>query len=119
MPTTVATSVATSELYRGDLSSMALSVSEALYWDNGSSVGSHHYPYGKLASIIRDRKPSEVESYGLDHPPPHPVSPPRKFAYIGGSPLSGSVESLSRLGPRCPVHRPRNSLDAPSYGCRD
>ena len=68
--TAVASSVAVSELYRGDLSSMALSVSEALYWDNESSVGSHHYPYGKLASIIRDRKPSEVESYGLDHPPP-------------------------------------------------
>ena len=44
---------------------MALSVSEALYRDNESSVGSHHYPYGKLASIVRDRKASEVGSYGL------------------------------------------------------
>ena len=74
------------ELYRGDLSSMALSLSEALYWDNDSSVGSHHYPYGKLASIIRDRKPSEVESYGLDHPPPIPCH------------LLGSLPTLA--GPR-------------------
>ena len=37
--------------------------------------------------------------------PPHSVSP-RKFAYIGESPPSGSVESLSHLGPRRPVHRP-------------
>ena len=44
---------------------MALSLSEALYWDNESSVGSHHYPYGKLASIIRDRKPSEVGNCDL------------------------------------------------------
>ena len=44
--------------------------------------------------------------------PPHSVSP-RKFAYIGESPPSGSVECLSQLGPRCPVHHPRHSLDAP------
>ena len=44
--------------------------------------------------------------------PPHSVSP-RKCAYIGESPPSGSVESLSHLGPRRPVHRPRHSLDAP------
>ena len=40
--------------------------------------------------------------------PPHSVSP-RKFAYIGEYPPSGSVESLSHLGPRRPVHRPRNA----------
>ena len=45
--------------------------------------------------------------------PPHPVSPPRKLAYISGSPLTGSIESFSRLAPRRPVHRLRHSLDAP------
>ena len=45
--------------------------------------------------------------------PPHSVSPSRKFAYIGESPPSGSVECLSQLGPRRPVHHPRHSLDAP------
>lgn len=60
---------------------------------------------------------SELEKPGAS--PPHSVSPPRKFAYIGESPpASGSFESLSHshsphLGPRRPVHRPRHSLDAP------
>ena len=174
--TTVATSVAASELYRGDSSSMAPSASESSCWDNESSAGSQYHPYGKLASNMRDRKPSEVGNYDLTRvaeeveegtlntgrdnsselkrripvvslgqgkwpddfvdafkpptpsraininrrdlekpirsSPPHSVSP-RKFAYIGESPPSGSVESLSHLGPRRPVHRPRHSLDAP------
>ena len=63
--TTVATSVAASDLYRGDSSSMAPSVSESSYWDNESSAGSHYHPYGKLASSMRDRKPSEVGNYDL------------------------------------------------------
>ena len=50
--TTVATSVAASELYRGDSILMAPSVSVALYWDNESSVGSQYYPYGKMASKL-------------------------------------------------------------------
>ena len=41
--TTVATSVAASDLYRGDSSSMAPSVSESSYWDNESSAGSQHH----------------------------------------------------------------------------
>ena len=44
---------------------------------------------------------------------PHPVPPSRKFPPIDESPPGGSVESLSHLGPRCPGHRPRDSLDAP------
>ena len=58
-------SVAASELYRGDSSSMAPSVFENSYWDNGSSAGSQYHPYGKLASNMRDRKPSEVGNYDL------------------------------------------------------
>ena len=50
--TTVATSVAASELYRGDSSSMAQSVSESSYWDNESSAGSQYHPYRKLASCV-------------------------------------------------------------------
>ena len=53
--TTVATSVAASDLYRSDSSSMAPSVSESSYWDNESSAGSQHHPYGKLPSDMRDR----------------------------------------------------------------
>ena len=53
-------SVAASELYRGDSSSMAPSVFENSYWDNGSSAGSQYHPYGKLASNMGDWKPSEV-----------------------------------------------------------
>ena len=56
--TTAATSVAASEPYRGDSSLLAPSVFVALYWDNESSVGSQYYPYGELASTMRDRKPS-------------------------------------------------------------
>ena len=41
--TTVTTSVAASDLYRGDSSSMAPSVSESSYWDNESSAGSQHH----------------------------------------------------------------------------
>ena len=63
--TTAATFVAALELYRGDSSSLALSVSVALYWDNESSVGSQYYPYDELASTMRDRKPSEVGNYDL------------------------------------------------------
>ena len=63
--TTVATSVAASELYRGDSSSMAPSASESSCWDNESSAGSQYHPYGKLASNMRDRKPSEVGNYDL------------------------------------------------------
>ena len=44
---------------------MAPSVSESSYWDNESSAGSHYHPYGKLASSMRDRKPSEVGNYDL------------------------------------------------------
>ena len=54
------TTVATLRLLsRGDSSSMAPPVSETSYWDNELSVGSQYYPYGKLASNMRDRKPSE------------------------------------------------------------
>ena len=60
--TAVATSVAASEIYRGDSNSMVPSVSEASYWDDESSVGTQYYPYGKLMSIMCDRKPSEVGS---------------------------------------------------------
>ena len=63
--TTVATSVAASDLYRSDSSSMAPSVSESSYWDNESSAGSQHHPYGKLPSNMRDRKPSEVGNCDL------------------------------------------------------
>ena len=63
--TTVATSVAASDLYRSDSSSMAPSVSESSYWDNESSAGSQHHPYGKLPSDMRDRKPSEVGNCDL------------------------------------------------------
>ena len=63
--TTVATSVAASDLYRSDSSSMAPSVSESSYWDNESSAGSQHHPYGKLPSNIRDWKPSEVGNCDL------------------------------------------------------
>ena len=63
--TTVATSVAASELYRGDSSSMAPSASESLYWDNELSAGSQYVPYGKLASNMRDRKPSEAGNHDL------------------------------------------------------
>ena len=61
----MATSVAASDLYCGDSSSMAPSVSESSYWDNESSAGSQHHPYGKLPSNIRDRKPSEGGNYDL------------------------------------------------------
>ena len=61
----VATSVAASELYRGDSSSMAHSASESSYWDNELSTGSQYVPYGKLASNMRDRKPSEGGNYDL------------------------------------------------------
>ena len=44
---------------------MAPSVSEGSYWNNESSAGSHYHPYGKLASSMRDRKPSEVGNYDL------------------------------------------------------
>ena len=63
--TTVATSVAASDLYRGDSSSMAPSVSESSYWDNESSAGGQCHPYSKLVSNMRDRKLSEVENYDL------------------------------------------------------
>ena len=63
--TTIVTSVAASELYRGDLSSMALSVSESSYRDNESSAGGQCHPYSKLVSNMRDRKLSEVENYDL------------------------------------------------------
>ena len=63
--TTVATSVAASDLYRSDSSSMAPSVSESSYWDNESSAGSQHHPYSKLPSDMRDRKPSEVGNCDL------------------------------------------------------
>ena len=42
--TTVATSVAASELSRCDSSSIAPPVSETSYWDNESSVGSQYHP---------------------------------------------------------------------------
>ena len=61
----MASSVAVSELYRGDLSSMALSVSESSYRDNESSAGGQCHPYSKLVSNMRDRKLSEVENYDL------------------------------------------------------
>ena len=61
--TTAATSVAASELYCGD--SIVPSVSEGPYWDNESSEGSQHHPYSKLASNMRDWKPSEVGNYYL------------------------------------------------------
>ena len=51
---TVATSVAASELYRGDWSSTAPSVSESSYWDNESFAGSQYHPYRKLASNMRN-----------------------------------------------------------------
>ena len=63
--TTVAISVAASELYRGDSSSMAPSASESSYWDNELSAGSQYVPYGKLASNMRDRKPSEAGNHDL------------------------------------------------------
>ena len=61
--TTAATSAAASELYCGD--SIVPSVSEGPYWDNESSAGSQHHPYSKLASNMRDWKPSEVGNYYL------------------------------------------------------
>ena len=63
--TTVATSVAASDLYRSDSSSMAPPVSETSYWDNESSVGSQYHPYSRSASNMRDRKLSEVGNYDL------------------------------------------------------
>ena len=66
-----------------------------------------------VIDAFKPRAPScAISRSQYDHPT-HPVSPPRKLAYIGGSPLSGSVESLSRLGLYHPVHRPQHSLDAP------
>ena len=61
--TTVATSVAASELYCSDSSSK--SVSEGLYWDNESSAGSQYHTYIKLASNMRNWKLSEVSNYYL------------------------------------------------------
>ena len=58
--TMVATSVAASELYCGDSSSMVPSASKSSYWDNESSTGSQYHPYSKLASNMCDLKPSEV-----------------------------------------------------------
>ena len=63
--TIAATSVAALELDCSDSSSMVPSVFEGLYWDNESSAGSQYHPYGKLASNMRDRKPSEVGNYDL------------------------------------------------------
>ena len=61
----ISTSVAASELYRSDSSSMVPSMSEGLYWDNESSAGSQYHPYIKLASNMRDWKLSEVGNYYL------------------------------------------------------
>ena len=63
--TTVATSVAASDLYRSDSSSMAPPAFESSYWDNESSACSQYHPYGKLASSMRDRKPGEVGNSDL------------------------------------------------------
>ena len=63
--TTVTTSVAASDLYRGDSSSMAPPAFESSYWDNESSACSQYHPYGKLASSMRDRKPGEVGNSDL------------------------------------------------------
>ena len=60
-----ATSVAALELDCSDSSSMVPSVSEGLYWDNELSAGSQYHPYIKLASNMRDWKPSEVGNYYL------------------------------------------------------
>ena len=60
--TTVATSAAASELYRGDWNSMAPSVSESSYLDNEPSAGSQ-YHHRSLASNMRNQKPSEVGNY--------------------------------------------------------
>ena len=44
---------------------MAPPASGSSYWDNESSAGSQSHPYRKLASNMRNWKPSEVGNYDL------------------------------------------------------